>query len=39
MRRTPSPRGRFDLDHVGAEVGEVAGRAGSREHRRHVDDP
>ena len=38
MRRTPSPPGDFDLDHVGAEVGEVAGRARAREHRRHVDD-
>ena len=31
-------RGRFDLDDVGAEVGEVAGRARTGEHRRHVDD-
>ena len=38
MRRTPSPAGRLDLDHVGAEIGEVAGRAGPGEHRRHVDD-
>ena len=39
MRRTPSPAGDFDLHDVGTEVGEVAGRARAREHRRHVDDP
>ena len=30
---------RLDLHDVGAEVGEVAGRARAREHRRHVDHP
>ena len=30
--------GSLDLDDIGAEVGEVAGRAGTREHRRHIDD-
>ena len=38
MRRTPSPPGASTLIDVGAEVGEVAGRARAREHRRHVDD-
>ncbi len=31
--------GRFDLHDVGTEVGEVAGRSGTGEHRRHIDDP
>ena len=29
----------LDLDHVGAEVGQVPGHSGAGEHRRHVDDP
>ena len=39
MSRRLSPPGPLDLDHVGAEVGEVAGSVRPGEHGRHVDDP
>ena len=29
----------LDLDHVGAEVGQIAGHSGPRQHGRHVHDP
>ncbi len=35
----PVARGALDLHHIGAEVGQIAGHSGPRQHGRHVHDP
>ena len=39
LRSVSPPSGPLDLDHVGAEVGEVAGARRAGDHSRRVDDP